>query len=74
MNVSEQEGGNLFDDWSSLNGVIADFRSRFDVLRDELPKCKSRQDAEVLLKSEGFFERYPVLPEWLPNECVKGGS
>lgn len=56
---------NLFEQWSDLNGIIADFRSRFDVLRKELPKCRTRAEAQALINAEGFGQRYPHLPDWL---------
>jgi len=56
----------LFDEWSDLNEVICDYRSRFDLLRKELPKCKTRAEAEHLLAEQEFLTRYPKLPEWLP--------
>jgi len=56
---------NLFEEWSSMNRVISDGRSRFDVLREELPRCTTRVQALVLLKQEGSDRRYPLLPDWL---------
>lgn len=57
----------VFDEWSSLNQIIADFRSRFDVLREELPKCKTKAEVKMWLEIEGFATRYPILPESLPD-------
>lgn len=62
---------NLFDEWSALNRVMCDYRSRFDVLREGLPKCKSRTEAVALLRQEQYAERYPLLPEWLPEVRVE---
>lgn len=56
---------NLFDVWAELNGIISPDRSRFDVLREALPQCQTRQAAEELIAAEGFLTRYPVLPDWL---------
>lgn len=58
---------NLFDVWSTLNQVMCDQRSRFDVLREELPKCRTKAEAKALLAKEQFDTRYPLLPEWLPD-------
>lgn len=58
---------NLFDAWSTLNQVMCDYRSRFDVLRDELPKCRTKKEARDLLVQEQFDTRYPLLPDWLPE-------
>jgi hypothetical protein len=54
---------NLFKEWAKLNGVISPDRSRFDVLREELPKCSTLAEARALLRYEGFGERYPLLPD-----------
>lgn len=62
---------NLFDEWSALNHVGCDYRSRFDVLREELPKCRTRADAEALLRQEQYSTRYPLLPDWLPEVRVE---
>jgi hypothetical protein len=59
---------NLFDVWSSMNEVMCDFRSRFDVLRERLPMCTSLSQARALLAQEQFDRRYPLLPESLPIE------
>lgn len=53
----------LFDVWSSMNGVMCNYRSRFDVLREQLPKCNTLAEARALLEQEGFNERYPLLPD-----------
>jgi hypothetical protein len=57
----------LFNAWSTLNQVISDGRSRFDVLREELPKCRTKSEAKALLSRELFSKRYPFLPDWLPD-------
>ncbi len=63
------EKSNLFDQWANLNQVISPYRSRFDVLREEFPKCKTRAEAQELLESEGYGTRYPLLPDWpVPEE------
>lgn len=56
---------NLFEEWAELNRVISEWRCRFDVLREEMPKCKTRSEAIALLKQEDFYTRYPALPAWL---------
>lgn len=66
--MDTQEQRNLFGAWSAENDVMCDWRSRFDVLRDEFPKCKTREEAEELLGREGFLSRYPKLPDWLPSK------
>lgn len=58
---------NLFTAWSTLNQVISDDRSRFDVLREELPKCRTKVQARGLLVQEQYGSRYPLLPDWLPE-------
>lgn len=57
----------VFDEWSNLNQIMADFRSRFDVLREEMPKCKTKSEVRTWLQREGFGSRYPILPESLPD-------
>lgn len=57
----------LFTAWSNLNQVISDDRSRFDVLREDLPKCRTKAEARKLLKQEEYDTRYPLLPDWLPE-------
>ena len=57
----------VFSEWSALNQVICNWRSRFDVLREELPKCKTKAEVKTWLDREGFGERYPILPESLPD-------
>ena len=59
------QGGDLFEQWSRLNQIVGSFRCRFDRLREELPKCKTRQGATQLLDDEQFGQRYPLLPDWL---------
>jgi len=61
------EGRDLFSAWSSLNQVMADWRSRFDVLREIFPNIKTKVEARKLLAQEGYDERYPLLPDWLPE-------
>jgi hypothetical protein len=56
---------NLFDEWANLNQIISPDRSRFDVMKSELPKCTTRAEAMALLFAEGYAERYPLLPDWL---------
>lgn len=56
---------NLFDEWVELNQVIASYDSRFDILREQLPKCKTKKEAEDLLEREELLYTYPVLPDWL---------
>ena len=63
--MAEQTEHDLFDEWSTLNHVIADWRSRFDILRENLNDCKTREEAIALLKGECFYSRYPILPDWL---------
>lgn len=58
-----QERVPVFDEWSSLNGIICDGRSRFDVLREELPKCKTKREVLMWLRREEFDRRYPILPD-----------
>lgn len=58
----------LFDKWAELNDVVGSYRSRFDVLREEMPKCQTRQEVINLLLSEGFYSRYPDLPALLQEE------
>ena len=58
-------GTDLFEDWSMLNCVICNWRSRFDGLRDGLPKCTTLEEARNLLVREEFNKRYPLLPEYL---------
>jgi hypothetical protein len=55
----------LFEEWVDLNQVICAYRSRFDVMREDLPKCRTREEAERLLKQEEYDVRYPLLPESL---------
>lgn len=57
----------VFDEWSSLNQIICDGRSRFDVLREELPKCKTKAEVQRWLEREQFDTRYPILPASLPD-------
>lgn len=57
----------LFEAWSNLNQVISDDRSRFDVLREKLPYCRTKTEARKLLKQERYDTRYPLLPDWLPD-------
>jgi hypothetical protein len=52
----------LFDRWSELNSVGCDGRSRFDVLRERLPRCRTIREARELLRAESFDARYPLLP------------
>jgi len=58
----------LFDEWADLNDVMSSWRSRFDVLREEFPNCRTKQDAQRLLSAESYSERFPLLPSWLPDE------
>jgi len=58
----------LFREWSALNGVISDWRARFDDLRADFATCRTRAEARKALTEAGFLERYPELPEWLPEE------
>ena len=53
----------LFDEWTALNQVICPWRSRFDILREKLPGCKTIDDARDWIALEGFGIRYPLLPE-----------
>lgn len=55
----------LFDEWSTLNKVMSDTRSRFDGLREAFAVCTTRVDAMAALEQEGYQNRYPLLPEWL---------
>lgn len=57
----------VFDEWSRLNQIMCDGRSRFDVLREELPKCKTKAEVRRWIGIEGFGQRYPILPESLPD-------
>ena len=59
------EDTKLFDEWSSLNGVICDWRCRFDDLRANFYKCQTRDEAGELLEAVGVLTRYPKLPERL---------
>lgn len=56
----------LFDEWADLNQVICPWRSRFDVLIEMLPLCTTLCQARALVASQGFGERYPLLPDALP--------
>ena len=62
----------LFDAWAESNAIIASWRCRFDAVRARLewaavdetdtgahPLCALRW----AIRTEGFAERYPVLPE-----------
>ena len=58
----------VFDDWSSRNQIISDFRSRFDGVRERLKwaaldETDKGAHPECALKwavtEEGFNERYP---------------
>ena len=52
----------VFDDWADLNQVMCPGRSRFDVLREELPKCKTKEEVRRWLVREDFDRRYPLIP------------
>jgi hypothetical protein len=54
---------NIFDEWSALNDVPFDWRSRFDILREKMPKCKSKEEVVDLLKKEHFYSRYSIVPD-----------
>lgn len=59
----------VFDEWAELNHIMCPSRSRFDVLREELPKCKTQAEVRSWLVREEFDRRYPILPSMrdLPN-------
>lgn len=65
-------GMDIFDEWVDLNGVICPWRYRFEVVREKLNKCVTRQEAERALKEEQYDTRYPILPERLEDEAKKG--
>ena len=62
----------LFDQWSYANQIIADFRSRFDGMRERL-KWAAKDETEFgchplcalqwAIKEEGYAERYGIIPE-----------
>ena len=54
--------GDLFEQWCTLNQVLFAYRSRFDRMREELPKCRTRAEAQRLLHEEDYDRRYPLLP------------
>lgn len=54
----------FFAAWSDANQIMFDGRSRFDWLRENLPKAKSIEAARHMIACEGFGERYPIVPEW----------
>lgn len=57
----------LFDEWADLNEVMAPSRSRFDVLRERMPLCKTKKEVKDLLVQEQFDTRYPLIPEKFPD-------
>lgn len=52
----------LFDEWASLNKIIAPWRSRFDYLREHLWECGTEEEIRDMIAAEGFLSRYPTLP------------
>lgn len=65
MTSTRQSKHDLFAEWSDLNNVMCDWRSKFDNLREMLPKCQTREEVFALLAREGYSKRYPLLPDWL---------
>jgi hypothetical protein len=61
----ERDPDTLFDEWSDLNNVNCDWRSRFDDLREKFSACTNREQAEQALIEEQYNTRYPRLPKWL---------
>jgi hypothetical protein len=57
----------VFDEWADLNQIMCPDRSRFDVLLEELPKCRTKAEVRTWIQREGFGSRYPILPESLPD-------
>jgi hypothetical protein len=65
---TEWDSNAIFDDWSSRNNVICDWRCRFDGIRERLKwasvdETNKGAHPECALKwavtEEGFNERYP---------------
>ena len=63
--LEDTRAKHLFDDWSFLNAVIADDRSRFDELRLKFRHCNTKAKALQALREEHYDTRYPLLPTWL---------
>lgn len=59
---------NLFEIWCEMNDVVHTWRTHFNVLREQLPKAASLEEARDLIESEGFLRAYPKLPEKLEFE------
>lgn len=58
----------LFEAWAVLNRVAAEDRSQALLdLRDDLVKCRTKVEARVVLDNHCFLDRYPLLPDWLPE-------
>lgn len=57
----------LFTAWCTLNRVVLNDRSRFDVLRAAMPACRTKKGARELLAKEHCDVLYPLLPDWLPE-------
>jgi len=66
------EHRHVFGEWSYANQIIADFRSRFDGMRERL-KWAAKDETEFgchplcalqwAIKEEGYAERYGIIPE-----------
>lgn len=63
----------VFDEWVDINQIMCPDRSRFDVLREELPKCKTKAEVRTWLRREDFDRRYPLIPDSLSEVDLARG-